>query len=71
MTQQIANFKEESSSKIPALTLLSNLGYQFIPPDECEGLRGSSFSSNSLSDKKSTGKVVLLPVMRAFLAKQS
>jgi type I restriction enzyme R subunit len=71
MTISVANFKEESSSKIPALTLLTNLGYQFIPPGECEALRGSSFSSNSLSDKKSTGKVVLLPVMRAFLGKQS
>jgi len=33
MTQQVANFKEEFSSKIPALTLLSTLGYQFIMPN--------------------------------------
>ncbi|MBB1268475.1 type I restriction endonuclease subunit R [Shewanella sp. SR44-3] len=29
------NFKEEFSSKIPALTVLTNLGYEFIPPSKC------------------------------------
>jgi len=33
------NFAEEFSSKIPALTLLTTLGYQFIPPNECNGIR--------------------------------
>ena len=28
------NFQEEFSLKIPALTLLTTLGYQFIPPSE-------------------------------------
>ncbi|EMD0829378.1 type I restriction endonuclease subunit R [Morganella morganii] len=36
----ILNFKEEFSSKIPALTLLTNLGYQFIPPSDCLAMRG-------------------------------
>lgn len=59
-------FQEEFSAKIPALTLLTNLGYTFIPPSECESLRGNTLASN-----KSTHQVVLLPVMRAFLAKQT
>ena len=60
-------FQEEFSAKIPALTLLTNLGYIFIPPSECEALRGNTLAS----EKKSTHQVVLLPVMRAFLAKQT
>ena len=61
------NFQEEFSAKVPALTLLTNLGYTFIPPSECEALRGNSL----VSEKKSTHQVILLPVMRAFLAKQT
>ena len=38
---QIPNFREEQSAKIPALTLLTNLGYQFIPPGECVMKRGN------------------------------
>ncbi|WP_462166717.1 type I restriction endonuclease subunit R [Pseudoalteromonas sp. GB43] len=57
----IANFKEEFSSKIPALTLLSKLGYSFIPPNGCE---------DSIAGK-STSQVMLLPVMREFLSKQT
>ena len=60
-------FQEEFSAKIPALTLLTNLGYTFIPPSECEALRGNTLAGN----KKSTHQVVLLPVMRAFLANQT
>lgn len=60
-------FQEEFSAKIPALTLLSNLGYTFISPRECEALRGNTLTI----EKKSTHQVVLLPVMRAFLAKQT
>lgn len=67
MDKQTPNFQEEFSAKIPALTLLTNLGYTFIPPSECEALRGNTLASN----KKSTHQVVLLPVMRAFLAKQT
>ncbi|CAD6365792.1 type I restriction endonuclease subunit R [Shewanella putrefaciens] len=61
------NFQEEFSAKVPALTLLTNLGYTFIPPSKCEALRGNSL----VSEKKSTHQVVLLPIMRAFLAKQT
>ncbi len=67
MTQTTVNFREEFSAKIPALTLLTNLGYKFIPPSECEALRGNPFSA----DKKSTHQVILVPVMREFLAKQT
>lgn len=72
MSRTTINFQEEFSSKIPALTLLTNLGYQFIPPSECEALRGNpSLTTKSAADKKSTHQVVLMPVMRAFLAKQT
>jgi type I restriction enzyme R subunit len=72
MTQTTVNFREEFSAKIPALTLLTNLGYQFIPPNECEALRGNtSLTTKSVADKKSTHQVLLIPVMRAFLAKQT
>jgi type I restriction enzyme R subunit len=60
-------FQEEFSAKIPALTLLTNLGYTFIPPSECEALRGNTLAT----EKKSTHQVILLPVMREFLAKQT
>jgi len=66
MAEQVANFREESSAKIPALTLLSNLGYTFIPPRDCEQLRGKLNVSN-----KATSQVMLLPIMRSFLAKQT
>ncbi len=62
----IANFKEEFSSKIPALVLLSNLNYTFIPPDHCETLRG-----NINIEAKASAQVMLLPVMRQFLVRQT
>ncbi|MCW7551334.1 HsdR family type I site-specific deoxyribonuclease [Endozoicomonas gorgoniicola] len=55
----LANFKEEQSAKIPALTLLTHLGYQFIPPAECLTQRGS----------RST--VILPQVLRELLAKKT
>ncbi len=61
------DFTEEKSSKLPAMTLLSSLGYAFIPPSECETLRGNTLAA----EKKSTHQVILLPVMRDFLAKQT
>jgi type I restriction enzyme R subunit len=67
MSNGSVSFQEEFSAKIPALTLLTNLGYTFIPPSECEALRGNTLAS----EKKSTHQVILLPVMRAFLAKQT
>ena len=67
MSNGSVNFQEEFSAKIPALTLLTNLGYTFIPPSECEALRGNTLAS----EKKSTHQVILLPVMRDFLANQT
>jgi len=72
MIKNVANFNEEFSSKIPALTLLTHLGYQFIPPSECEALRGhTSLTTQNAADTKSTHQVLLLPIMRAFLTKQT
>ena len=69
MVNKVANFKEEFSAKIPALTLLSTLGYQFIPPSQCEKLRGNSAAL--LQDKKTSSQVMLLPIIRGFLSKQT
>ena len=41
MSNPLPNFQEEQSAKIPALTLLTNLGYQFVPPSECVVKRGN------------------------------
>lgn len=43
MTESIhlPNFCEEQSAKIPALSLLTNLGYEFIPPKDCLARRGN------------------------------
>ncbi|MDW1924909.1 HsdR family type I site-specific deoxyribonuclease [Vibrio sp. 947] len=49
MSGNLPNFREEQSAKIPALTLLTNLGYQFIPPNECVMKRGN-FSTVILPD---------------------
>lgn len=65
------NFQEEFASKIPALTLLTTLGYQFIPPSECNTMRSSKLLANQANANKATNQVVLLPIMRAFLAKQT
>jgi len=40
MSSPLPNFREEFSAKIPALTLLTSLGYQFIPPSDCLAMRG-------------------------------
>jgi len=40
MSEPLPNFREEHSAKIPALTLLTNLGYQYIPPSDCLAMRG-------------------------------
>ncbi|KPU83084.1 DEAD/DEAH box helicase [Psychromonas sp. PRT-SC03] len=69
MVSSIANFREEFSSKLPALALLSTLGYQFVPPNQCEKLRGNSGAL--LQDNKSTSQVILLSIMRDFLSKQT
>ncbi|HAS3641323.1 TPA: type I restriction endonuclease subunit R [Vibrio cholerae] len=40
MSSPLPNFREEFSAKIPALALLTHLGYQFIPPSDCLAMRG-------------------------------
>ena len=59
MTDRIANFNEEHSAKIPALALLTQLGYQFVSPSECMALRGN----------RST--VILPSVLRSILKKKT
>lgn len=66
MSQPLPDFREEFSSKIPALVLLSNLGYTFIPPSDCEQFRSKLNVGN-----KATNQVMLLQIMRGFLAKQT
>lgn len=58
MLQTLPDFKEEFSAKIPALTLLSSLGYEYIPPAQCLTRRG----------KKS--RVILPDVLRHYLTRQ-
>ncbi|NOR71006.1 MAG: type I restriction endonuclease subunit R, partial [Methylomarinum sp.] len=58
MSHQLPNFKEEFSAKIPALTLLTTLGYQFIPPEQCMAMRGN------------TNQVMLVSILREFLSQQ-
>lgn len=65
MTNPSINFQEEFASKIPALTLLTTLGYKFIPPSQCSAMR------LKVASNKATNQVVLLPIMRAFLAEQT
>ena len=59
MIQHLANYNEEQSAKIPALTLLSNLGYTFIPPSECLAKRGN------------LSTVILPDVLRSVLASKT
>ncbi|MBD1558036.1 type I restriction endonuclease subunit R [Vibrio sp. S9_S30] len=37
----LPNFREEQSAKIPALALLTQLNYTFIPPSQCNAIRGN------------------------------
>ncbi len=46
---------EEITAKLPALELISKLGYTFIPPVQCTALRGS------------TSQVVLVPKLQTYL----
>lgn len=68
-TSPSINFKEEFSSKIPALTLLMNLGYRYLSPEECLQLR-SPKSSSLQTSANSSNQVMLLPILREFLAAQ-
>ena len=59
MSKVLANFKEEQSAKIPALTLLTNLGYKFIPPKVC------------MVQRSTLSSVVLPSVLRDLLAQKT
>lgn len=59
MSINTPKFQEEYSAKIPALVLLNNLGWTFLPPDLALNLRG-----------KNTGEVVLRDILRTELEKR-
>lgn len=59
MTNYAPRFQEEYSAKIPALALLSNLGWQFLAPDQALALRGGKFD-----------QVVLRELLRQELQKR-
>lgn len=59
MTQHTPKFQEEYSAKLPALALLTNLGWQFLPPDAALAARGGRLD-----------EVVLRDELRAQLAKR-
>src|SRR5690606_30183200 len=74
MTNPSINFKEEFSAKIPALTLLVNLGYRYLSPEECLKLRsprGSRVQTPAYSVTNSSNQVMLLPVLREYLTRQT
>ncbi|PNK61747.1 type I restriction endonuclease subunit R [Psychrobacter sp. FDAARGOS_221] len=75
-TSPSINFKEEFSAKIPALTLLMNLGYRYLSPEQCLKLRQSKLNAQATSSHTggnsiSTNQVMLLPVLREFLSQQT
>ena len=70
-TSPTVNFREEFSAKIPALTLLMTLGYTYLTPAQCLALRDPKGNLQAYSTTKSTNQVMLLPVLRDFLAKQT
>ncbi|MFT4928330.1 MAG: type I restriction enzyme R subunit [Phenylobacterium sp.] len=53
---KVPKTKEEFSSKIPALKVIANLGWQYLSPEQCLNLRGNS------------REVVLRPVLQQVLA---
>lgn len=55
----LPNFSEEFSAKIPALTLLTNLGFEFIPPADSLAMRGK------------LATVILPSVLREVLASKT
>ncbi|MGP5011897.1 type I restriction endonuclease subunit R [Psychrobacter glacincola] len=68
------NFKEEFSAKLPALTLLMNLGYRYLSPVECLKLRspkGARVQTPAYSATNSSNQVMLLPVLREYLTRQT
>ncbi len=60
MTQYTPKFQEEYSAKLPALTLLTNLGWSFLSPELALSARGSK-----------ADEVVLRQVLRSELQKRT
>ncbi len=61
MTNQPApKFQEEYSAKIPALALLTNLGWKYLPPEQAYELRGGKYDV-----------VVLKNILRSTLEKRT
>ena len=56
MTHGVVDFREEHSAKLPALTVLCALGYEYLPPARCTEMRGG------------TRQVILPQVLREVLA---
>ncbi len=54
-SRTLPNTTEEMTAKLPALELISKLGYTFIPPAQCTAMRGS------------TAQVVLEPILQQYL----
>lgn len=59
MTQHTLKFQEEYSAKLPALTLLTNLGWSFLSPEKALTARGK------------TDEVVLRQILRGELQKRT
>lgn len=59
MKEVLPKFQEEFSAKLPAMTLLTGLGWQFVPPGEALELR-----------KSTTSEVVLHDILRRELSKR-
>lgn len=72
-TSPSINFKEAFSAKIPALTLLMNLGYRYLSPEQCLTLRRpkGGIAPQTYSATNSTNQVMLLSVLREFLEQQT
>lgn len=60
MTQYTPKFQEEYSAKLPALTLLTNLGWSFLSPEQALAARGGK-----------ADEVVLRQVLRSELQKRT
>lgn len=60
MTYSIPKFQEEYSAKLPALALLTNLGWSFLSPEQALGARDGKVD-----------QVVLRPLLRAELQKRT
>lgn len=59
MTQYTPKFQEEYSAKLPALTLMTNLGWSFLSPDEALDARSGK-----------QDEVVLRQILRSELQKR-